>query len=553
MPLTRRQVLAVTNVTRRKLLAMGGVTAAATVVATPGEAIAADRHRRGGHACPPTPSPADVRPADPRYEDLATRGFNARFAARPESIRVVHDATQVAGAVRDAVRDGKRIAVRSGGHCFDALVDDPAVQLIIDMGEMDAVYFDAPRRAFAVEPGATLGQVYRTLFTNWGVTLPAGVCPSVGMGGHVAGGGYGPLSRRDGIVIDHLYAVEVVVVDAAGQARTVVATREAADPHRDLWWAHTGGGGGNFGVVTKYWFRSPGATGSDPARLLPRPPATLRKASASWTWNQLDEQKFSRLVRNHGAWHARVDSDPAYASLHSGFSLNQASFWQEGMGAITLDIAIDGTTGQADRLIDRYLAAVGEGVGLEPTVTRHDTAWMKAALTDAYQPGIYNRSKSKGAYLRRTWSDRQIAVVYEHLREPLYTGAVTVLLYSYGGKVNTVPTTATASPQRDSILKSWYSINWAGSDDDGANVDWLRRFYQAVHADTGGVPVPNDITDGSFINYPDVDLLDPTWNSSAVPWHELYYKQNYLRLQQVKARWDPRDVFRHPLSIRPPA
>ncbi|WP_420708863.1 BBE domain-containing protein [Streptomyces sp. NRRL S-378] len=101
------------------------------------------------------------------------------------------------------------------------------------------------------------------------MTLPGGVCHSVGAGGHVSGGGYGLLSRDFGLVVDHLYAVEVVVPGAGGRPRTVVATREPGDPHRELWWAHTGGGGGNFGLITRYWFRTPGTEHAPPERQLP--------------------------------------------------------------------------------------------------------------------------------------------------------------------------------------------------------------------------------------------------------------------------------------------
>ncbi|MEO3829054.1 BBE domain-containing protein [Actinomadura sp. B10D3] len=55
--------------------------------------------------------------------------------------------------------------------------------------------------------------------------------------------------------------------------------------------------------------------------------------------------------------------------------------------------------------------------------------------------------------------------------------------------------------------------------------------------------------DGAFINYPDTDLADPRWNASSTPWHALYFKDGYARLRQAKRRWDPRDVFRHPLSV----
>ena len=63
------------------------------------------------------------------------------------------------------------------------------------------------------------------------------------------------------------------------------------------------------------------------------------------------------------------------------------------------------------------------------------------------------------------------------------------------------------------------------------------------------MPVPGDATDGAFINHPDTDLADAAWNRSGVPWTTLYYQENVARLQRVKARWDPGNVFRHALSI----
>lgn len=78
----------------------------------------------------------------------------------------------------------------------------------------------------------------------------------------------------------------------------------------------------------------------------------------------------------------------------------------------------------------------------------------------------------------------------------------------------------------------------------------MRPFYRDLFAETGGVPVPGEAYDGAFINHPDTDLTDLRLNTSGVPWHSLYYKENYPRLQRVKARWDPRNVFRHALSVR---
>ena len=147
------------------------------------------------------------------------------------------------------MRDKLRVVVRSGGHCLEGFVADPAVRVLIDMSLMTAVYYDPEMSAFAVEAGATVGEAYRRLFLRWGLMIPAGVSPDIGMGGHVSGGAFGFLCREHGLAADYLYGVEVVVVDERGAARSVVATREPADPNRDLWWAHTGGGGGNFGIV----------------------------------------------------------------------------------------------------------------------------------------------------------------------------------------------------------------------------------------------------------------------------------------------------------------
>ncbi len=111
-----------------------------------------------------------------------------------------------------------------------------------------------------------------------GSDLPAGISPNIGIGGHVLGGAFGYLCQQHRLAADHLYGVEVVVVDETGTAKSVVATLELSDPERDLWWAHTGGGGGNFGIVTWYWFRSPEALGTDPAR--PSPTAPPRRCGS---------------------------------------------------------------------------------------------------------------------------------------------------------------------------------------------------------------------------------------------------------------------------------
>ena len=495
--------------------------------------------------------PHKVGPEDPRYVHLAHRGFNRRFRGRPEYVRLVGSTADVVEAVQEAVGAKARVAVRSGGHCLEGFVADPAVQVVIDTSLMANVAYDAERRAFVVEAGATTGETYRKLFLGWGVCLPAGESPDLGMGGHVLGGAFGFLCREHGLAADHLYGVEVVVVDESGTARSVIATREPSDPNRDLWWAHTGGGGGNFGIVTRYWLRSPGAEGDDPAHLLPRAPESILVFRVGWNWSDIDERAFTRLLRNFGEWcEKNSEAGSPFARLFSLLFLRRRQ-----SGVIEMK-GLSTAGADAERLFDAHLAAVTEEVNAPFTRQVQRMSWLGFALDPL--PELFGGPKGgvlvkvKDALLRRRLTDGQAAVAYEYLTRTDHDVPGGMLgLATYGGQVNAVAPDATASPQRDSIVDLACTAGWGDPNDEARTMAWVRAFYRDLFAETGGVPVPGGVADGAMINHPDVDLADPEWNTSGVPWSTLYYKANYARLQRVKARWDPLDVFHHALSIRP--
>jgi FAD/FMN-containing dehydrogenase len=492
-----------------------------------------------------------IGPDDPRYLAVVGKRFNKRFSARPDYVRLVHSTDQVASAVEDAVKEGRRLVVTSGGHCLEGFVADPEVRVIIDISPMKRVYYDAERRAVAVEAGATVGETFRALLDTWGVVIPLGEYPQIGMGGHVVGGAFGFLCRQLGLAADYLCAVEVVTVDARGRANTTVATREASDPHRDLWWAHTGGGGGNFGIVTRYWFRSHDASGEDPSRLLPRAPESITTFKAEWNWSGIDRPSFLRLLRNHGIWcEQHSDADSPYASLWTLLEIHRRQFGKIVIrGVSTAGLA-------AERQADGHLAAVSEGVAAPDSRELTQMSWLEFALNPlpdlfAAPPGGVS-TKVKDALLKKRLTDRQIGVAYDYLTRTDHDVMGGMLgLATYGGRVNTLAGDATASAQRDAILDIACTAGWLEPQDEAKNLTWVRAFYRDLFAESGGVPVPGDACDGALINHPDVDLADPTLNTSGVPWHTLYYQDNYPRLQRVKARWDPRDVFRHALSVRP--
>ncbi|MEU1091510.1 FAD-dependent oxidoreductase [Streptomyces sp. NPDC005576] len=507
-----------------------------------------------------------VTPDDPRYAGLTT-GNNQRFVARPDYVKMVRSSADAERALRDAVRAGKRVSLRSGGHCFADFAAHPDTEVILDFSEMTHVGYDPAFRAFVVEPGARLINVYEALYKGWGVTVPGGICYSVGAGGHIVGGGYGLLSRAHGLVVDHLYAVEVVVTDAAGGVRTIVATREKNDPHRDLWWAHTGGGGGNFGIVTRYWFRSPGAKGSVPSEQLISPPSTVLVSAVDFPWEQLTEAKFSRLIKNFGAWHAEHSApDSPYRNLSSLFNVSSKAH-----GSLGMFTQVDATVPGARKLLDDYLAAITAGTGVTPQPLTRATGelpampqfaeprtlpWLQATrLVGTNNPVITNptsRGGHKSAYLKKGFTDQQIATLYQQMSRPDFTNPDTMLvLFSFGGQVNAAAPDDTANAQRSSIFKMCLQTFWQEESEDEFYLGWLRDTYEAFFSTTGGVPVIGDATDGCYINYPDRDVTDPRHNRSGVPWQTLYYKDNYPKLQQVKKRYDPSDFFRHSMSVKP--
>ena len=467
-------------------------------------------------------------------------------------MRLAESTEQVIAALEDSVREGRRLVVTSGGHCLEGFVSDPDARVILDVSPMKRIGWDASRGAVSVEAGATVGETFRALFENWRTVVPLGEFPGIGIGGHVAGGAFGFLCRQLGLAADFLEAIEVVVVDHAGRAQPVVVTREPSDPNHDLWWAHTGAGGGNFGVITRCWFRSPDAASHEPADSLPRAPESVTTFRAEWDWSGIDRGAFSRLLAHHGSWCERnSDADSPNTALWTLLELHRRQFG-------TIIVRGVSTAGERARSqIEDHLGALSEGIPSPEAFQITTLSWLEFALDPfpdmfAMPPGGVS-VKVKDALLRRRLDDRQIGVAYEHLTDDAHDIMGGMLGFAtYGGRINAVAPHATASAQRASILDMACTTGWLDPREAEENLSWVRTFYRALFAESGGVPLPGERYEGSLINHPDVDHADPTLNASGVPWHTLYYQDAYPRLQRTKARWDPGNVFRHALSIRLP-
>ena len=478
---------------------------------------------------------------DPRYDTLV-RGFNQRFVGNPRYVHLCGTSEQVVQAVQHALDQKLRITVRGGGHCYENFVSDNKDGVIIDLSALNAVSADQTQTLFCVEGGCTLWNVYQQVCKQFGKVLPGGSCASVGAGGHIVGGGYGLLSRKHGLIVDYLHAVEVVIVTQDRRAQRIIVSRNApSQDERDLFWAHQGGGGGNFGIVTKYWFSQ-----------LPDVPKQAYLWSIAWQWRDMTENKnaFLHLLHQYGDFFKQHSKpgDP-YQDM---FTLLHLTHESAGELVLTIQyVGDDPDSVQKDFIgpiaepmgvtYGSQSQPVGEYVYVEGAKAPRCMSWLEATQT-LNGTGPNRRGKYKSAYMIEPFSDPQIETIWKHLHEATYqykNSQALLQVDSYGCQVNNVDHLATPVPQRSSIMKLQYQTYWTDPQEDNTHLRWIREFYKEMYGPGG--PVPDGKVDGCFVNYPDVDLPN---------WQNLYYKDNYPRLQQVKKRWDPLNIFHHAQSIK---
>ncbi|MEM8933384.1 MAG: FAD-binding protein, partial [Acidobacteriota bacterium] len=495
--------------------------------------------------------------SDSRFPSFQ-QGFNMRWAApNLDAVYLCFSAEGTAAALDDALASyGDGIQIKGGGHCYEDFVYNPDTRAVLDVGPMDGVGVDETR-GFYLDAGGTNWSAFETLFRRYGKVLPAGSCYSVGLGGHICGGGYGFLSRLHGLTVDWLTGVDIVVRDDPGApARLVHVGRDSVGDEADLYWAQLGGGGGNFGVITRYYF----------ARL-PDAPSRAVIATLAFDWQTLTVDKLSALLAAYAEISARNDN----RELFGAFKLMHRS---AGEIQLVLQVAADDLDAahraEHETFADlrRALAEVHPHRRVRFPITGHP-GWSTVpahacppvhaytfyeAVQTLNGSGPNQRGKYKSAYMRKPFPDDQVAALFEHLQlvppgldaQDMQQSLVQV--DTYGGAINDIASTATAVPQRSSILKLQYQTYWQDRSHDAAHLEWIRSLYSAVYARTAGVPDPTldptDNVDGCYFNYPDVDLGRGADRDRAL---HLYFLDNFRRgernLVAVKRRWNPSDLF----------
>lgn len=503
-----------------------------------------------------------VNRQDPRYQSLL-RGHNLRFpenaSVAPARILICETPAEVRQALQSAVHDGVRPTVRSGGHCYENFTANNPGGVLIDLSLLNSVDFDASTGEYCVAPGAVLGDVYQSLYKRFGLTLPAGSCYSVGAGGHISGGGYGLLSRLQGLSSDWLTAVDILTVDAAGR----VAERRADEKNDpDLFRACRGAGGAGFGIITSFRFKH-----------LPVAPIEVVEVGLHFPWETMSEDQFLALLTIYGDYWTTRGCDPdtwgLFALLgvgprrHDGWLGMHIQFCQPD-GKVDDISVLREFLAKFDRFHPVLSSSPRHGFGNsaaktathQPASARYKPVripWLEAAISDrGGSDGA--RAKYKSAYMKRGFVPAEAQAIYRFYSGNSITAQSSVIsIDSYGGAVNRTQLAAeTAIAQRSSVMKLQWQCYWFDPTQDAQQLHDLDAFYTSIytgeHVDAHHQGTPwGDAYEGCYMNYADVDMLRYPY------WPELFYGRDglYEYLQKVKQAYDPNNVFHHAMSIRP--
>jgi hypothetical protein len=463
---------------------------------------------------------------------------NPRFStpATPKPLVIVTPSrvSHIQAAINCSQTHGLEIRVRSGGHDYEGLsyVSDVSF-VIIDLINLRSISVDAENGTAWVQAGATIGEVYyRIAEKSRTLGFPAGLCTTVGVGGHFSGGGYGTLMRKYGLSADNI--VDAQLIDVKGR----ILDRESMG--EDLFWAIRGGGGASFGIILEWKIK------------LVDVPSTV----TVFTVNRNLEQNATKLVHRWQYVAAKLHED-----LFIRVGLTSVNSSQEGKRTIQASFNSLYLGG-----IDKLLPMIQESFP-ELGLVREDCiekSWIESTLYFAGFPSdkslnvLLNRTplirapfKAKSDYVQEPIPEHGFEGIWKRFSQKEAEAAI-MILTPYGGRMSEISESATPFPHRaGNIYKIQQLVYWEEEETAASerHIRWIRRLYGYL------APYVSKSPRAAYVNYRDLDIgSNGKGNTSyrrASIWGTKYFKTNFDRLVQVKTIVDPSNFFKNEQSIPP--
>lgn len=444
-----------------------------------------------------------LRFGDPSYDDVR-QIWNGMMDKRPALIARCQGTADVINAINFGRDNGILLAVRGGGHNVAGHSSCDG-GLMIDLSLMNGVRVDARAGIVRAQGGCTLGDLDRETQV-FGLAVPAGVVSTTGIAGLTLGGGTGWQTRKRGLTIDNLISIDIVTAD--GKARVASETE-----NNDLFWA-VRGGGGNFGVVTSFEYR---AYPVGPTVMLCAPFYPFEMSG--------------RVIRAFRDFMREAPAEFGAALLFWSLPANPYFPQQHhGKAAVIPVLVYVGDIAEGDRLT-KPLRSIGA-----PLVDLSGPyPWTGLqAMFDPFVPKRALQYYWKNLYLKGDDDE-----VLDHLIEVAATvpSRHTYLVFQpLAGAIGCVAADATAFGPRNMNYMFEFDSMWSDPADAEKNISWTRQKWADLHKYSDG---------GLYINFPGFGEEGEKLVRSAVG------NASYERLAQVKAKYDPENLFRLNQNIKP--
>jgi hypothetical protein len=440
-----------------------------------------------------------IAPGDAHYED-ARKVYNAMISRKPRLIARCADVADVITAINFGREHGLLVSVRGGGHNAGGLgvCDDG---LVVDLSLIKYVHVDPSARAVRVGGGSTWADVDHATHA-FGLAVPSGIISTTGVGGLALGGGIGHLTRQFGLTIDNLLAADVVLANG----KFVVAS---AEENPDLFWAIRGGGG-NFGVVTSFLFQAHSVQTVCAGPML----WSLDQAEDLMKWYRDFITQAPEAINGFFAFLTVPPGPPFPEELH--FKKMCAVVW-----------CYNGSLEQANEILQPLRSFRKPSFEFFVPMP---FPMLQSMFDGLYTPGLQWYWK---ADFVNELGDDAIALHIKHGSE-LPTLHSTMHLYPINGAARRAGNDDTPWSYRDA---TWSEVI-VGVDPDPVNngriTGWARDYWEALHPYGAG---------GAYVNF----MMDGEGEDRI----RSTYRDNYERLAQIKAKYDPENFFRVNQNIPP--